>query len=133
MLARTGVEEMVGPCGLEPQTSSVSRKRSSQLSYGPDDKNILAQRMRFEPAGPCHAGYDWRLDCCSSFSTEELGVSVALRRQVGQRQPVAPMGIGANGSSLHQQCPSGLQVIEELQFWQRVSISHIIAHSAMTR
>jgi hypothetical protein len=27
--------EMVGPCGLEPQTSSVSRTRSNQLSYGP--------------------------------------------------------------------------------------------------
>jgi hypothetical protein len=26
---------MVGPCGLEPQTSSVSGKRSNQLSYGP--------------------------------------------------------------------------------------------------
>jgi integrase len=29
------VENMVGPCGLEPQTSTVSRWRSSQLSYGP--------------------------------------------------------------------------------------------------
>jgi hypothetical protein len=28
-------ENMVGPCGLEPQTSTVSRWRSSQLSYGP--------------------------------------------------------------------------------------------------
>jgi hypothetical protein len=26
---------MVGSCGLEPQTSSVSRTRSNQLSYGP--------------------------------------------------------------------------------------------------
>ncbi|MDQ1410569.1 MAG: hypothetical protein QOJ41_2304, partial [Acidobacteriaceae bacterium] len=26
---------MVGPWGLEPQTSSVSRTRSNQLSYGP--------------------------------------------------------------------------------------------------
>jgi hypothetical protein len=26
---------MVGPGGLEPLTSSVSRKRSNQLSYGP--------------------------------------------------------------------------------------------------
>jgi hypothetical protein len=30
-------EELVGPCGLEPQTSTVSRWRSSQLSYGPTD------------------------------------------------------------------------------------------------
>ena len=28
--------EMVGPWGLEPQTSSVSRTRSNQLSYGPE-------------------------------------------------------------------------------------------------
>jgi hypothetical protein len=31
------VEDMVGPNGLEPSTSSVSRKRSNQLSYGPRD------------------------------------------------------------------------------------------------
>jgi hypothetical protein len=31
------LKEMVGPCGLEPQTSTVSRWRSSQLSYGPTD------------------------------------------------------------------------------------------------
>jgi hypothetical protein len=29
------LKNMVGPCGLEPQTSSVSRTRSNQLSYGP--------------------------------------------------------------------------------------------------
>jgi hypothetical protein len=34
---------MVGPCGLEPQTSSVSRMRSNQLSYGPDEANSLAR------------------------------------------------------------------------------------------
>jgi hypothetical protein len=27
--------EMVGPNGLEPSTSSVSGRRSNQLSYGP--------------------------------------------------------------------------------------------------
>jgi hypothetical protein len=58
---------------------------------------------------------------------------VALRKQVGQRQPVAPVGIGTKGSSLHQHCPSGLQVIKERQFWQRVSISYIIADSATSR
>jgi hypothetical protein len=37
---------MVGPCGLEPQTSTVSRWRSSQLSYGPTDLfRILAQGL----------------------------------------------------------------------------------------
>ncbi len=44
------IEKMVGPCGLEPQTSSVSRKRSSQLSYGPMDQNILAHARRGELA-----------------------------------------------------------------------------------
>ena len=35
---------MVGPCGLEPQTSTVSRWRSSQLSYGPTNP-ILARGL----------------------------------------------------------------------------------------
>jgi hypothetical protein len=41
---------MVGPCGLEPQTSTVSRWRSSQLSYGPTDyvRGILACAGRCE-------------------------------------------------------------------------------------
>jgi hypothetical protein len=33
-------DEMVGPCGLEPQTSTVSRWRSSQLSYGPTAQQL---------------------------------------------------------------------------------------------
>ena len=32
-------QKVVGPNGLEPSTSSVSRKRSNQLSYGPAIKN----------------------------------------------------------------------------------------------
>ena len=42
--ARKFNETMVGPCGLEPQTSTVSRWRSNQLSYGPGTLVILAQR-----------------------------------------------------------------------------------------
>ena len=38
------IENMVGPCGLEPQTSTVSRWRSSQLSYGPITTGSLAQQ-----------------------------------------------------------------------------------------
>ena len=37
LFAELLIEGMVGPCGLEPQTSTVSRWRSSQLSYGPTD------------------------------------------------------------------------------------------------
>jgi hypothetical protein len=40
-LVRKLLREMVGPCGLEPQTSTVSRWRSSQLSYGPTDLFIF--------------------------------------------------------------------------------------------
>ena len=32
---------MVGPYGLEPQTSTVSRGRSSQLSYAPSTKYMI--------------------------------------------------------------------------------------------
>ena len=35
---------MVGPNGLEPSTSSVSRKRSNQLSYGPALFALAAKR-----------------------------------------------------------------------------------------
>jgi hypothetical protein len=38
------LKRMVGPCGLEPQTSTVSRWRSSQLSYGPITTGSLAQQ-----------------------------------------------------------------------------------------
>ena len=40
---------MVGPCGLEPQTSSVSRTRSNQLSYGPLVLGLHLQRKRLAP------------------------------------------------------------------------------------
>jgi hypothetical protein len=40
---------MVGPCGLEPQTSSVSRMRSNQLSYGP---LASGQKLRYKQLGP---------------------------------------------------------------------------------
>ena len=35
---------MVGPGGLEPLTSSVSRKRSNQLSYGPVAASLARPR-----------------------------------------------------------------------------------------
>ena len=46
---------MVGPGGLEPLTSSVSRKRSNQLSYGPMTYVILA-RGALLSSRPARAG-----------------------------------------------------------------------------
>ena len=41
--------EMVGPCGLEPQTSSVSRTRSNQLSYGPLVLGVTSATQTISP------------------------------------------------------------------------------------
>jgi hypothetical protein len=41
--------EMVGPCGLEPQTSSVSRTRSNQLSYGPLVSGVTSTTQTISP------------------------------------------------------------------------------------
>src|SRR5581483_5772670 len=45
---------MVGPGGLEPLTSSVSRKRSNQLSYGPGIRDItrIAREKRYRGLVP---------------------------------------------------------------------------------
>ena len=43
---------MVGPNGLEPSTSSVSRKRSNQLSYGPIDLPDESGRFNQLKLGP---------------------------------------------------------------------------------
>ena len=42
-------ERMVGPGGLEPLTSSVSRKRSNQLSYGPTAYGVTSATKRLDP------------------------------------------------------------------------------------
>ena len=49
--------EMVGPCGLEPQTSSVSRTRSNQLSYGPLVSGVTSTTQTISPqnANRCQA------------------------------------------------------------------------------
>ncbi len=46
---------MVGPGGLEPLTSSVSRKRSNQLSYGPVRKVDLHSNLRPSQAANLYA------------------------------------------------------------------------------
>src|SRR6266566_8475352 len=41
--------EMVGPNGLEPSTSSVSGKRSNQLSYGPIAYGVTSLTQTIRP------------------------------------------------------------------------------------
>src|SRR5207244_13438794 len=41
--------KMVGPGGLEPLTSSVSRKRSNQLSYGPIAYGVTSATQTIRP------------------------------------------------------------------------------------
>jgi hypothetical protein len=41
--------EMVGPNGLEPSTSSVSGKRSNQLSYGPIPTGVTFPTQAIRP------------------------------------------------------------------------------------
>src|SRR5579859_7271422 len=60
-LESTQEKNMVGPNGLEPSTSSVSRKRSNQLSYGPanDGQNHFTAQARSSQRNPISPGY-WR-------------------------------------------------------------------------
>src|SRR5271155_2127475 len=48
---------MVGPCGLEPQTSTVSRWRSSQLSYGPTVAESISSTAWIVPYFPLGAQF----------------------------------------------------------------------------
>ena len=80
--------EMVGPNGLEPSTSSVSGKRSNQLSYGPTVSiSILALVERSTVA--CEQGRDtkvravppyapvgifWPVDAHHTFSADRAGL-----------------------------------------------------------
>ena len=59
---------LVGPNGLEPSTSSVSRKRSNQLSYGPRDTG-------------------WR-----HYSNTPLGESSAAAQKTGELAPGKNLG-----------------------------------------
>ena len=51
---------MVGPNGLEPSTSSVSGKRSNQLSYGPMPTGVTFPTQAIRPqiliADKAHSG-----------------------------------------------------------------------------
>ena len=54
--SETSARVMVDPCGLEPQTSSVSRKRSNQLSYGSISVNDYLKLLAELPALICTDG-----------------------------------------------------------------------------
>jgi hypothetical protein len=65
---------MVGPCGLEPQASTVSRWRSNQLSYGPKLRQIVARGAR-EKDAPSR----WLPSGCGlAGETKSLGFVLAL-------------------------------------------------------
>src|SRR5215469_13246055 len=58
---RMSLKRMVGPCGLEPQTSTVSRERSNQLSYGPNDAGTISQATAILPHSELGAQFGSRL------------------------------------------------------------------------
>jgi hypothetical protein len=59
--------KMVGPNGLEPSTSSVSGRRSNQLSYGPIPTGVTFPTKAIRPQNTNH-----------SQGPQRYGVKVAL-------------------------------------------------------
>ena len=57
---------MVGPGGLEPLTSSVSRKRSNQLSYGPMFSFQQVTTTASAGAGPNGSNREFTTRRCAS-------------------------------------------------------------------
>ena len=73
---------MVGPGGLEPLTSSVSRKRSNQLSYGPEFPSV------YHDSRPSEAGllsHSRKLEAQGNPAEgmEEPSIYRALKRNAG--------------------------------------------------
>jgi hypothetical protein len=75
---------MVGPWGLEPQTSSVSRTRSNQLSYGPIPIGATLSPQAITPKSPNRSLNPERSS--STVSTRRHQVLTTTYKAVGDCQ-----------------------------------------------
>src|SRR6266446_8119598 len=90
--------EMVGPNGLEPSTSSVSGKRSNQLSYGPIAYGVTSPTQTIRPpqipvARKAHSAARVRV---------ALSPPTGLRAYIycGNLQLLTPCGTGCAASTI---------------------------------
>ena len=91
---------MVGPNGLEPSTSSVSGRRSNQLSYGPIPTGATSQLKRLDPRIPttrkAHSA------TVSRWRSNPLGYEPNGAKSISYRAVIVPqLLIGAQFGSHH--------------------------------
>src|SRR5215472_13044473 len=85
---KLGGRKMVGPGGLEPLTSSVSRKRSNQLSYGPlaYGAKFLLQAIRLQNSN-CLQGQSATV---SRWRSNQLSYEPSVSESISQPASILP-------------------------------------------
>ena len=87
---------MVGPNGLEPSTSSVSRKRSNQLSYGPAAYSDSNKKLAAEPK--VRTAMKMRIDVRSQAFVVAVFFALCLTANATERKYISnprPGGLNA--------------------------------------